>query len=95
MTFKAVVYKPAKSAMQSGKNNSKNWLLEVDNQGGRYIDSLMGWTGSINTATQIKLKFPTMEDALRYVKKNYTDYEVRLPNSHLITPKNYADNFLD
>ena len=39
---KAKIYKPTRTAMQSGARNTKNWLLEFDtlNTG---IDPLMGW----------------------------------------------------
>lgn len=95
MTYKAIIYKPAKTAMQSGKKNTKEWVVEIENPGSRYIDNLMGWTGSKDTSQQIKLKFPSMEDAIRYVKNNYSDFEIKIPNSPVIIPKNYADNFLD
>lgn len=95
MTIKAVVYKPTKNAMQSGKRNTKNWIVEISNPGSRYVENLMGWTASTDTTQQIKLHFQTMEDAIRYVKSNFKDFEIRLPNMSIITPKSYSENFLD
>ena len=39
---KAKIYKPSKTAMQSGINNSKNWIIEfITNKPG--INPLMRW----------------------------------------------------
>ena len=46
--------------MQSGKRNTKNWLLEFDtlNTG---INPLTGWETSKDTMSQVKLEFSTKE----------------------------------
>jgi len=55
---KAKIYKPTKTAMQSGMRNTKNWLLEFDtlNTG---INPLMGWESSKDTMSEVKLEFST------------------------------------
>ena len=70
---KAKIYKPTKTAMQSGKRNTKKWLLEFDTLD-TGIDPLMGWQKSDNTYKQIQLKFDSLEQALLYVEKNKLDY---------------------
>ena len=90
---KAKIYKPTKTAMQSGKRNSKNWLLEfetLDNS----ISPLMGWESSRDTMSEIKLEFPTKENAISYAKKNNIDFYVVEPQKRKIIIKSYADNFL-
>ena len=90
---KAKIYKPAQTAMQSGKGNSKNWLLEFDtlNKG---INPLMGWETSEDTMSEVKLEFLTREQAINYAKKNNIDYYIIEPQKRKIIKKSYTDNFL-
>ena len=90
---RAKIYKPTKTAMQSGMRNSKNWLFEfetLDNS----ISPLMGWESSRDTMSEIKLEFTTKEKAINYAKKNNIRYEVIEPKKRKIIKKSYADNFL-
>ena len=90
---KAKIYKPSKTAMQSGTRNTKNWLLEFDtlNTG---TNPLMGWETSEDTMSEVKLEFPTKEEALNYAKKNNIDYYIIEPQKNKIVKKSYSDNFL-
>ena len=89
---KAKIYKPARTAMQSGKRNTKNWLLEFDtlNTG---INPLMGWETSKDTMSEVKLQFSTKERAINYAKKNNIIYYIVEPKKHKIIKKSYSDNF--
>ncbi len=40
----ARIYKPAKTAMQSGRAKTKNWVLDFEPASPREIEPLMGWT---------------------------------------------------
>ena len=75
---KAKIYKPTKTAMQSGKRKTKNWLLEFDtsNTG---INPLTGWETSTDTMSEVKLEFSTKEKAIQYAKKNNVDYYIIEP----------------
>ena len=90
---KAKIYKPTKTAMQSGKANTKKWLLEFDtlNTG---INPLTGWETSKDTMSQIKLEFKTKEQAINYAKKSNLDYYVLEPEKENIIKKSYNDNFI-
>ena len=90
---KAKIYKPTTTAMQSGRRNTKNWLLEFDtlNTG---INPLMGWETSQDTMSEIKLEFSNKEQAINYAKKNNIDYYVVEPQKSKIIKKSYAENFL-
>ena len=68
MKNKARIYKPAKTAMQSGKRNTKNWILEFDTYGNS-ISPLMGWNTSIDTMSEVKLQFSTKVQAINFAKK--------------------------
>ena len=90
---KAKIYKPTKTAMQSGRGNTKTWLLvyEVLNNG---INPLMGWETSKDTMSEVKLEFSSKDQAINYAKKNNIDYYVVEPQKRKIIKKSYADNFL-
>ena len=90
---KAKIYKPSKTVMQSGKRNTKKWILEFDtlNTG---VNPLMGWESSKDTMSEVKLEFSTREEAINYVKKNNIDYYIVEPQNQKIIKKSYTDNFL-
>ena len=90
---KAKIYKPSKTAMQSGKANTRNWLLEFDtlNTG---INPLMGWESSKDTMSEVKLVFSSKEEAINYAKKNNIEYYIIEPQKTKIIKKSYTDNFL-
>jgi NADH dehydrogenase (ubiquinone) Fe-S protein 4 len=90
---KAKVYKPSKTAMQSAKGNTRNWLLEFDTKNTE-INPLMGWESSKDTMSEIKLEFSTKEQAINYAKKNNIDYYIIEPQKRKIIKKSYSDNFL-
>ena len=58
------IYKPSKTAMQSGRAGSKKWLLEYEPTAARKTDPIMGWTSSSETVTQLKLWFDTRKKLL-------------------------------
>ena len=88
------IYKPARSAMQSGKANFDNWVLEFDATAPRTVDPLMGWTSSADTRQQLKLTFDTKEEAIAYCEREGLPYHV-LPVNPVarFIKKSYSDNF--
>ena len=86
------IFKPAKTAMQSGQANTHEWVLEAE-PSRKEIDPLMGWTSSRNTMQQVKLFFPTLDEAKAHAEKNGWQYTVEMPHSRPVRPKAYADNF--
>ncbi|MEQ8701663.1 MAG: ETC complex I subunit [Bauldia litoralis] len=91
--MKARIYKPSKNAMQSGRRNVKDWVLDFEPRFKRTQDPLMGWTSSADTAQQVRLRFATREEALAYCERRNIDVTVREPNERHIKPKSYASNF--
>ena len=79
--------------MQSGRRNSKKWILEFDtiNTG---IDPLMGWETSRDTMSEVKLEFTTKNQAINYAKKNKIDFYLVEPQKIKLIKKSYADNFI-
>lgn len=90
---KAKIYKPAKTAMQSGERNTKKWVLEFDTLN-KSVDPLMGWESSRDTMSEVKLEFDSKEQAIQYAKKNNYDYYVIESQKRKIIKKSYSDNFL-
>ena len=90
---RAIIRKPAKSAMQSGVANTRQWVLEFAASTPREIEPLMGWTSSSDTRRQITLQFPSREDAIAYAERRGISYVVEEPKQRPVRPKSYADNF--
>ena len=90
---KAKIYKPSKTAMQSGRNNSKNWIIEFNTKKPG-INPLMGWESSTDTLSEIKMDFSTKDNAIEYAKKNNIDFELIEPKKRKIIKKSYSDNFI-
>ncbi len=89
----ARIFSPAKTAMQSGKAKTGYWVLEFDPEKPRKIDPLMGYTTSGDMKSQIRLNFPTREEAVAYAEKNGIAYRVELPNEAKRRQISYAENF--
>jgi hypothetical protein len=91
--MKARIYKPNKTAMQSGRAKYNKWVLKFLDQKNQLKDTMMGWNGGSSTVSQIELKFSTKEEAVSYAKKNNIDYEVLETSERKVINKSYADNF--
>ena len=91
---KAKIYKPNKTAMQSGLGKTNKWILEFETKDPTK-NPLMGWESSSDTYTELKLEFSTKELAITYAKKNKIDFEIIEPKKRKIVKKSYADNFLN
>ena len=79
--------------MQSGRANSRQWVMEFEPSYPRERDPLMGWTSSRDTRRQVMLHFPTKEEAVAFAKRNGYGYTVIEPHARRIKPKSYAENF--
>jgi len=89
----AKIYRPAKTAMQSGKAKTQVWILEFDQSAPRKIEPMMGYTSSGDTLQQVKLTFDTQELAEAYAKRHGIDYRVIPPKEAHRQVVSYTDNF--
>ncbi len=89
----ARIYKPAKTAMQSGLAKTKDWLLDYEPATARETEPLMGWTSSNDMLSQVKLFFETKEEAVAYAEQNGIPYRVFEPHPRGFSKKSYSDNF--
>src|SRR5512145_2396777 len=83
----ARIYKPARTAMQSGPARTKEWVLEYEPAAAREIDPLMGWTSSRDMKAQIRLSFDTKAEAIAYADRNAIPYRVLEPKPRQIVRK--------
>lgn len=89
----ARIFRPAKTAMQSGQAKTRRWCLEHEPEAPRAIDPLMGWTSSTDMKAQIRLYFETKEDAIAYATRNGLAFTVRDPQEKTAKKMSYSDNF--
>lgn len=89
----ARIYRPAKTAMQSGLAKTSRWLFEYEPESAREIEPLMGWTSSRDTRQQIKLWFDSKDEALAYAARNGIAATVEEPQEPQRRTIAYADNF--
>ena len=89
---KAKIYKPSKTAMQSGVKKFDKWVIEVITEKPG-INPLMGWESSTDTSSELKLEFSSKNLAIEYAKKNKIIYELIEPKIRKMIKKSYADNF--
>ena len=72
----ARIYKPAKTAMQSGTAKTKEWVLDYEPEQPREIEPLMGWTSSGDMRQQVQLRFDSAEEAIAYCERHGIAYQV-------------------
>ncbi len=79
--------------MQSGLGRTKGWVLEYELETARGPEPLMGWTASGDTNNQVKLCFPTREQAIAYAQEQGWEYSASTAHERIVRPRNYVDNF--
>jgi len=89
----ARIYRPARSATQSGQARTKLWVLDYAPAEPREIEPLMGWTSSGDMKSQVKLRFGTQEEAVAYAERNGLPYVVEAPKPVVRKQLAYSDNF--
>ena len=89
----ARIFKPARTAMQSGFANTKDWVLEFEPEEPRTVEPLMGWTSSGDMRQQVKLSFETKDEAVAYCERHGIAYQVFEPKLVQRRIASYSDNF--
>ena len=89
----ARIFKPARTAMQSGEAASEKWVIEYEPALRPTADPLMGYNSSADMRRQIRLEFNTREEATAYAERNSIPF--RVLEAHEPTRKtiSYSDNF--
>jgi hypothetical protein len=89
----ARIYQQPRSAMQSGKALTDQWVLEFEQSEARRPDPLMGWAGSRDTQSQVRLTFPDRDAALAYADRHGIAARVHPTPPKSLKLQAYADNF--
>jgi hypothetical protein len=89
----ARIYKPAKTAMQSGTAKTHDWVLDYEPEQPREIEPLMGWTSSGDMRQQVRMRFATREEAVAYAERHGIAYQVFDTQASARRPIAYSDNF--
>jgi hypothetical protein len=89
----ARIYKPARTAMQSGSAAAERWLLEFEPETRKAADPLMGYTSTADMQRQVRLAFDTREQAVAYAEKHRIPYRVSEAKEPGPKKLSYADNF--
>lgn len=90
----ARIYRPSRTATQSGRAKTTYWVLEMEPKSRKEADPLMGWIGSDDTEQQVQIRFPDAESAIAFAKKKGIEYRVLKPRQREVRPKSYAENFI-
>ena len=98
---KALIYRPARNVMQSGRAQTHKWLIQFNSNVPRWENPVMGWTSSRDPVQGMTLKFENKIEAIKFANEQGWAYEVTDEgtddddsSSSKIKPKKYADNFL-
>ena len=89
----ARIYKPAKTAMQSGTAKTHDWALDYAPEEPRQVEPLMGWTSSGDMRQQLRLRFATKEDAVAYCERHGLPYQLTEEKPVARRLASYSDNF--
>jgi ETC complex I subunit conserved region len=91
----ARIYQPARSAMQSGQANTRDWILEFAPAEAKRLDPLMGWTGSGDMDGQVQLRFESRAAAVEYAERHGIPSQASEPKrrQHILRQHGYGDNF--
>jgi hypothetical protein len=93
MDMIARIYKPTRTAMQSGTARTKEWVLDYEPEQPFTIDPLMGWTSSADMSQQVRLLFDTKEEAVAYCERQGIPYQVFEFKPPVQPRISYSDNF--
>jgi hypothetical protein len=89
----ARIFRPAKTAMSSGRANTEQWVLEFEPERPKTIEPLMGYTSSDDMRSQVRLSFDTKEEAIAYAERNGIAYRLLEPKDRQRPTISYSDNF--
>ncbi|MDG1286856.1 MAG: ETC complex I subunit [Rickettsiales bacterium] len=93
MKRSALIYRPSKSAMQSGTRNMNQWKLEIRSDSETFVDPTMGWIGGVDTTRQLNISFDTHKEAVSYCESKGIFWSDATPKERKLKPKSYANNF--
>jgi hypothetical protein len=79
--------------MQAGFAATRHWMLEFPSETPCVSDPLMEWASLDETRTQVRLRFDTLAQALKYAQDHGWDIDLQVSRQEPPHPKSYAENF--
>lgn len=89
----ARIFRPSKTAMQSGRAKAGGWLLVWDADAPRSVEPLMGYTSAADMNQQVRLSFDTRDEAIAYAERKGIPFEVDAEHERTRRSMSYSDNF--
>jgi hypothetical protein len=94
--MKVKIFCPASSAMQSGRKNTKKWLvIPVEEDNSRWVNPLTGWISAGSTISELSFQFDSKHDAIKFAESQNFIYEIEEPKFASVKQKSYAANFIN
>eukprot|EP01116_Phalansterium_solitarium_P004343 TRINITY_DN15334_c0_g1_i1.p1 TRINITY_DN15334_c0_g1~~TRINITY_DN15334_c0_g1_i1.p1 ORF type:complete len:185 (-),score=8.68 TRINITY_DN15334_c0_g1_i1:108-593(-) len=90
----ATIFRIGRFVGQAGSRGADEWRIEF-NREDKVTYDLMGWTGTADPLTYVRMDFPTKDDAVRFAERNGLNFVVEKdPNEGVVKKRrSYADNF--
>lgn len=91
----ARITKLVRNNTQDGSLDKGDWELLFEAANTRTIDPLMGWTGTSDTMSQVRMTFPSKDAAVAFALKNGIEVVVQPAHDRKfnIRPAGYGENF--
>ena len=89
------IYRPAKTASQSGRGKTHEWVIEPEILTPRTPEPLMGWISAGDTMSELRgrLRFHSQAEAASFAARKGWESIIEEPAERRLTPRNYLDNF--
>lgn len=72
----ARIFRRTRSPLTAGRADTKCWRLTFRGTGRRFIEPVMGWVGTDDPLAGLEQRFPTLESAVRYARRQALDFTV-------------------
>ena len=89
----ARIFRPAKTAMQSGRAQDGAWVLVYEPEAPRAVEPLMGYTSSADMKQEMRLTFASGKRRSPMPNATASPMSVEADTSAPARPISYSDNF--
>jgi NADH dehydrogenase (ubiquinone) Fe-S protein 4 len=86
------IFKPARTAMQSGENERAMWQLDFDGEQ-KWENPMMGWASSHDPVQALRMRFQSADSAVKFAVRQGWDYVLQQDQTPLFRKQNYAENY--
>ncbi|MBC7950819.1 MAG: ETC complex I subunit [Rhodospirillaceae bacterium] len=94
MLATARIYRRSPNPMQQGRARMGQWTVEFEPHLKPGIDPLMGWTSSGDPLQQVRLTFPSEDEAVAFCRRQKLPFDLEKPAANKPKPKSYSSNFV-